>query len=75
MQAAVDSLLQAVIDVSSRGNGRDRDINVFVQRRYLLAISFAFISYLLKFCFGADSFVSKYMISVALKFAGSNALF
>ncbi|CAL5013063.1 unnamed protein product [Urochloa decumbens] len=31
-QAAVDSLLQAVIDVSSRGNGRDRDINVFVQR-------------------------------------------
>ncbi|VAI87164.1 unnamed protein product [Triticum turgidum subsp. durum] len=32
-QAAVSSLLQAVIDVSSRGNGRDRDINVFVQRR------------------------------------------
>ncbi|KAM3210775.1 hypothetical protein ACQJBY_064614 [Aegilops geniculata] len=31
-QAAVSSLLQAVIDVSSRGNGRDRDINVFVQR-------------------------------------------
>jgi len=33
LQAAVDSLLQAVIDVSSRGNGRDRDINIFVQRR------------------------------------------
>ncbi|CAM0911543.1 unnamed protein product [Alopecurus aequalis] len=31
-QAAVGSLLQAVVDVSSRGNGRDRDINVFVQR-------------------------------------------
>uniref|UniRef100_A0A804LSJ7 LETM1-like protein n=1 Tax=Zea mays TaxID=4577 RepID=A0A804LSJ7_MAIZE len=31
-QAAVDSLLKAVIDVSSRGNDRDRDINVFVQR-------------------------------------------
>lgn len=31
-QAAVESLLQAVIDVSSRGNGRGRDINVFVQR-------------------------------------------
>ncbi|KAM3190426.1 hypothetical protein ACQJBY_068513 [Aegilops geniculata] len=31
-QAAVSSLLQAVIDVSTRGNGRDRDINVFVQR-------------------------------------------
>ncbi|KAG2579419.1 hypothetical protein PVAP13_6NG279200 [Panicum virgatum] len=31
-KAAVDSLLQAVIDVSSRGNGRDRDINIFVQR-------------------------------------------
>ncbi|KAM0899072.1 hypothetical protein ACQ4PT_021513 [Festuca glaucescens] len=31
-QAAVGSLLQAVIDVSSRGNGRDGDINVFVQR-------------------------------------------
>ncbi|ONM02513.1 LETM1-like protein [Zea mays] len=34
-QAAVDSLLKAVIDVSSRGNDRDRDINVFVQRRCL----------------------------------------
>uniref|UniRef100_A0ACD6AGV7 Uncharacterized protein n=1 Tax=Avena sativa TaxID=4498 RepID=A0ACD6AGV7_AVESA len=31
-QAAVGSLLQAVIDVSSRGNGRDRDTNVFVQK-------------------------------------------
>ncbi|KAM0852821.1 hypothetical protein ACQ4PT_051489 [Festuca glaucescens] len=31
-QAAVGSLLQAVIDVSSRGTGRDGDINVFVQR-------------------------------------------
>jgi hypothetical protein len=36
MQAAVDSLLHAVIDVSSRGNGRDRNINVFVQRRLAL---------------------------------------
>jgi hypothetical protein len=36
MQAAVDSLLHAVIDVSSRGNGRDRNINVFVQRRFAL---------------------------------------
>jgi hypothetical protein len=36
MQAAVDSLLQAVIDVSSRGNDRDRNINVFVQRRLAL---------------------------------------
>ncbi|KAJ3676930.1 hypothetical protein LUZ60_002654 [Juncus effusus] len=31
-QAAVDSLLQAAIEVSSRGDLRDRDINVFVQR-------------------------------------------
>ncbi|KAG8047405.1 hypothetical protein GUJ93_ZPchr0008g13141 [Zizania palustris] len=31
-KAAVGSLLQAVIDISSRGNGRDRDINIFVQR-------------------------------------------
>ncbi|KAJ3704905.1 hypothetical protein LUZ61_008610 [Rhynchospora tenuis] len=31
-QAAVDSLLQAAIEISSRGDGRDRDINVFVQR-------------------------------------------
>lgn len=30
---------------------------------------------LLKCCFGADSFVSKYMISLALKFSGSNVLF
>nr|CAB3481210.1 unnamed protein product [Digitaria exilis] len=37
--AAVDSLLQAVIDVSSRGNGRDRDINVFVQRRSTFYLS------------------------------------
>ncbi|KAJ1700513.1 hypothetical protein LUZ63_000292 [Rhynchospora breviuscula] len=31
-QAAIDSLLQAAIEISSRGDGRDRDINVFVQR-------------------------------------------
>eukprot|EP00262_Sarcandra_glabra_P006652 TRINITY_DN19043_c0_g1_i1.p1 TRINITY_DN19043_c0_g1~~TRINITY_DN19043_c0_g1_i1.p1 ORF type:complete len:929 (+),score=183.48 TRINITY_DN19043_c0_g1_i1:66-2852(+) len=31
-QAAVYSLLQAAIEISSRGDGRDRDINVFVQR-------------------------------------------
>ncbi|KAL6559163.1 hypothetical protein OROHE_006532 [Orobanche hederae] len=31
-QASVYSLLQAASEVSSRGDGRDRDINVFVQR-------------------------------------------
>ncbi|XP_058088791.1 uncharacterized protein LOC131235589 isoform X3 [Magnolia sinica] len=31
-QAAVHSLLQAASEISSRGDGRDRDINVFVQR-------------------------------------------
>ncbi|KAL2554242.1 LETM1-like protein [Forsythia ovata] len=31
-QASVYSLLQAVTEVSSRGDGRDRDINVFVQK-------------------------------------------
>ncbi|GER29043.1 LETM1-like protein [Striga asiatica] len=31
--AAVYSLLQAASEISSRGDGRDRDINVFVQRR------------------------------------------
>ncbi|OAY78101.1 LETM1 and EF-hand domain-containing protein anon-60Da, mitochondrial [Ananas comosus] len=31
-QAAVDCLLKAVIEVSSRGDGRDRDINIFVKR-------------------------------------------
>ncbi|KAG8374068.1 hypothetical protein BUALT_Bualt11G0092400 [Buddleja alternifolia] len=31
-QAAVFSLLQAANEISSRGEGRDRDINVFVQR-------------------------------------------
>ncbi|XP_020110980.1 uncharacterized protein LOC109725950 isoform X3 [Ananas comosus] len=30
-QAAVDCLLKAVIEVSSRGDGRDRDINIFVK--------------------------------------------
>lgn len=33
MQASVYSLLQAASEISSRGDGRDRDINVFVQRR------------------------------------------
>ncbi|XP_028549160.1 uncharacterized protein LOC110115753 isoform X3 [Dendrobium catenatum] len=31
-QAAVHSLLQAAIEISSRGDGRDRDINLFVHR-------------------------------------------
>ncbi|GLT62715.1 hypothetical protein SLA2020_353310 [Shorea laevis] len=34
-QAAVYSLLQAATEISSRGNSRDRDINVFVQRSLL----------------------------------------
>lgn len=34
-QASVYSLLQAAIEVSSRGDGRDRDLNVFVQRSLL----------------------------------------
>ncbi|XP_077230297.1 uncharacterized protein LOC143863504 [Tasmannia lanceolata] len=34
-QAAVYSLLQAAIEISSRGDGRDRDINVLVQRSLL----------------------------------------
>lgn len=33
-QASLYSLLQAVNEISSRGNNRDGDINVFVQRRY-----------------------------------------
>lgn len=37
-QASVYSLLQAATEISSRGDGRDRDINVFVQRS-LLCIS------------------------------------
>ncbi|KAI8574323.1 hypothetical protein RHMOL_Rhmol01G0345500 [Rhododendron molle] len=32
-QASVYALLQAAIEISSRGDERDRDINVFVQRR------------------------------------------
>ncbi|XP_027175511.1 uncharacterized protein LOC113775006 isoform X4 [Coffea eugenioides] len=32
-QASVYSLLQAASEISSRGDGRDRDINIFVQRR------------------------------------------
>ncbi|KAJ0263818.1 Uncharacterized protein HA466_0022750 [Hirschfeldia incana] len=31
-QASLYSLLQAVIEISSRGNNRDEDVNVFVQR-------------------------------------------
>ncbi|KAF8396380.1 hypothetical protein HHK36_017997 [Tetracentron sinense] len=34
-QAAVYSLLQAACEIASRGDGRDRDINVFVQRSLL----------------------------------------
>ncbi|KAA8518533.1 hypothetical protein F0562_016007 [Nyssa sinensis] len=34
-QASVYSLLQAAIEISSQGDGRDRDINVFVQRSLL----------------------------------------
>ncbi|WOL02491.1 hypothetical protein Cni_G11210 [Canna indica] len=34
-QAAVYSLLQAAIEISSRGDGRDRDVNVSVQRSLL----------------------------------------
>ncbi|XP_064985204.1 uncharacterized protein LOC135583914 isoform X1 [Musa acuminata AAA Group] len=34
-QAAVHSFLQAVIEISSRGDGRDRDVNVSVQRSLL----------------------------------------
>ncbi|MBA0567143.1 hypothetical protein Golob_011899 [Gossypium lobatum] len=32
-QAAVYSLLQAASEISTRGDSRDRDVNVFVQRR------------------------------------------
>ncbi|XP_019153485.1 PREDICTED: uncharacterized protein LOC109149932 isoform X3 [Ipomoea nil] len=35
-QASVYSLLQAANDVSSRGDGRDKDINVFIQQREFL---------------------------------------
>lgn len=34
-QAAVYSLLQAASEISSRGDSRDRDVNVFVQRRFV----------------------------------------
>lgn len=35
-QASVYSLLQATSEISSRGDLRDREINVFVQKRYLV---------------------------------------
>ncbi|KAL0374831.1 UNVERIFIED_CONTAM: hypothetical protein Sradi_3398800 [Sesamum radiatum] len=38
-QASVHALLQAASEISSRGDGRDRDINVFVQRRYRKDVS------------------------------------
>lgn len=34
LQASLYALLQAVNEISSRGNNRDEDVNVFVQRRY-----------------------------------------
>ncbi|KAK1263825.1 hypothetical protein QJS04_geneDACA008566 [Acorus gramineus] len=34
-QAAVNCLLQAAVEISSRGDGRDRDTNIFVQRSLL----------------------------------------
>lgn len=33
-QASAYSLLQAASEIASRGDGRDRDINLFVQKRY-----------------------------------------
>lgn len=36
-QASLYSLLQAVNEISSRGNYRDEDVNVFVQRRYCVS--------------------------------------
>lgn len=29
-------LLQAASEISSRGDNRDRDVNIFVQRRYMV---------------------------------------
>lgn len=40
LQASLYSLLQAVNEISSRGNNRDEDVNVFVQRRYCLILPF-----------------------------------
>eukprot|EP01018_Ginkgo_biloba_P012128 Gb_31732 [translate_table: standard] len=34
-QAAVHALLQATTEIASRGDGRDRDVNIFVQRSLL----------------------------------------
>ncbi|KAL0924718.1 hypothetical protein M5K25_005571 [Dendrobium thyrsiflorum] len=34
-KATVRSLLQAAIEISSRGDGRDRDINLFVHKRLI----------------------------------------
>lgn len=39
-QAAVYSFLQAAIEISSRGDGRDRDVNVSLQRRLLILLLF-----------------------------------
>ncbi|KAF8397942.1 hypothetical protein HHK36_016868 [Tetracentron sinense] len=48
-QAAVYSLLQAASEIASRGDGRDRDINVFVQRSRLMS---SFDSPVHVYCFG-----------------------
>lgn len=37
LQAAVHSLLQAVQEIAARGEGRDRDVHIFVQRRCVMS--------------------------------------
>lgn len=37
-QAAVHSLLQAVQEIAARGEGRDRDAHVLVQRRSVIYV-------------------------------------
>lgn len=38
LQAAVHSLLQAVQEIAARGEGRDRDIHILVQRRLVFRV-------------------------------------
>ncbi|XP_031493332.1 uncharacterized protein LOC116259598 isoform X2 [Nymphaea colorata] len=61
-QAAVHSLLQAACEIASRGDGRDRDVNLFVQRS-LLRQSAPLESVITKELSGKDQVASEWFWS------------
>lgn len=57
LQASVYSLLQAANEVASRGDDRDKDVNVFVQRRYCISLAFGYCPKACDSKFGSHNFM------------------